>query len=238
MSGSSPQSLSGLFASAVIDTGEGGDLSVSTRNLTIQDGATISVSNFSSNSANAPGKGPAGNLLINSDSISLRNGGTITASTLTGTSGNIDIKSATVVMQQRSLIATNSKGNDPGENININTNFLVGTQDSVITANAVNASGGKVTITAKQILGLTYRDRLTPENDITASSEFGVNGTVEVKTIGVDLNSGLVALPVNIVDPSQNIAAGCNPNQGSSFAITGRGGTPDHPSQQLIVDRP
>jgi large exoprotein involved in heme utilization and adhesion len=65
-----------------------------------------------------------------------------------------------------------------------------------------------------------------------------VNGTVQVNTIGVDPNSGLVALPVDIVDPSQNIAAGCNPNQGSSFAITGRGGTPDNPTQHLIVDRP
>jgi filamentous hemagglutinin family protein len=235
LSGSSPQSLSGLFASAVIDTGEGGDLSVSTQKLTIQDGATISVSNFSSNTANAPGRGPAGNMFINADAISLSNGGTITASTLAGASGNIDIKSATMVMQQQSLITTNSKGNDPGGNIKINTNFLIGTQNSDITANAVNAKGGQVAITAQRIWGLVGRDRLTPESDITATSELGVafGGTVQINTLALDPANGIVTLPVDIVDPSQQIATGCATQQTASFVVTGRGGVEENPSGHL-----
>jgi filamentous hemagglutinin family protein len=231
--GSSPLSLSGLFATAVIDTGAGGDLNVSAQNLTIRDGATISVSNFPSNSATtAPGRGLAGNISIKADAISLNNNGTITASTLAGASGNIAIESATLVIQQNSLIATNSKGNEPGGNIDIETNFLVGNQNGDITANALNARGGQVQITAKRIVGIEARNRLTPESDITASSEFGVSGTVQLNMTGIDPSLGLESLPVEIVDPSQKIASDCAP-QKDRFIVTGQGGIPENPSQRL-----
>ena len=105
-------------------------------------------------------------------------------------------------------------------------------------ADASKGRGGNIRITTQGILGLQYRDQLTLDNDINASSEFGVNGTVQVNTISVDPNSGLTALPVDIIDPSQQIAKGCDSTQGSSFIITGRGGIPSNPTQELPVTRP
>ncbi|MHC5828150.1 MAG: hypothetical protein ACYT04_72735, partial [Nostoc sp.] len=87
------------------------------------------------------------------------------------------------------------------------------------------------------LFGLKYRDRLTPDSDITASSEFGINGTVNIKNFGVDPNSGLVELPANVTDPSQQIATGCAGSQGSSFVATGRGGVPQNPLQQVTSER-
>jgi large exoprotein involved in heme utilization and adhesion len=84
---------------------------------------------------------------------------------------------------------------------------------------------------------LKYSDRLSEKNDITASSEFGVNGTVNINNFGVDPNSGLIELPTSITDPSQQIASGCSANQGSSFVATGRGGIPQNPNQQIGSDR-
>ena len=37
--------------------------------------------------------------------------------------------------------------------------------------------GGNINITTQGIFGLEFREELTPESDITASSKFGVNGT-------------------------------------------------------------
>jgi large exoprotein involved in heme utilization and adhesion len=106
-----------------------------------------------------------------------------------------------------------------------------------MVASAVQGRGGNIEITTQGILGLKYRDRLTPDNDITASSEFGVNGTVQVNNIGVDPASGLLEFPVEIVDPNQQVAQSCATDQGSRFIVTGRGGVPKNPSQYLSPDR-
>ncbi|MDY6898471.1 MAG: filamentous hemagglutinin, partial [Cyanobacteriota bacterium] len=69
--------------------------------------------------------------------------------------------------------------------------------------------------------------------DITASSQFGVNGTVEINNLSIDPSSGLVELDVELSDESQQIASGCSSNADSSFVSTGRGGVPQNPNEQL-----
>jgi large exoprotein involved in heme utilization and adhesion len=228
LSGTSLQSRSGLFASAVVDTGNGGDINVAAQRLTIQNGATVSVSNFGSTAATAPGRGAAGNILINANAIDLKNG-TVSASTLAGASGNIEIQSSALVMQRNAMISTNSKGNEPGGNIRISSELLVGVGNSDITANAVNARGGQVNITADSILGLIVRDRLTSNNDITATSDLGIlfNGKVEINS--ANLNPTNVAVGLSDQLSGQQITQQCSAIRGSRFIVTGRGGIPHNP---------
>jgi large exoprotein involved in heme utilization and adhesion len=63
-----------------------------------------------------------------------------------------------------------------------------------------------------------------------------LNGTLDVITAGLDPTAGLVALPTDLVDSSGLMAQGCPANQGNSFVITGRGGLPPTPEQQLDDD--
>jgi hemolysin activation/secretion protein len=220
---------SGLFANTVQGaTGAGGDLRIRTGQLLIQDGASVSVSN--------QGTGSAGNLLVTADSIRLKNAASLSAESRAGSQGNIILDADNIILRQGSNITTDATGLATGGNITIKSPIILGLENSDISANAVQGQGGKIQITTQGIFGLKYRDRLTPENDITASSEFGVNGTVQVNNVGVDPNSGLVELPVNLVDSSQQIATGCSANQGSSFVATGRGGVPQNPNQQVMSD--
>ncbi|MEM1395214.1 MAG: S-layer family protein, partial [Cyanobacteria bacterium P01_H01_bin.150] len=78
-----------------------------------------------------------------------------------------------------------------------------------------------------------FRDNLTAESDITASSQFGVNGTVEINNPSVDPSSSLVELPSDVVDSSQQMKTGCNVNQGSSFTVVGKGGIAANPSDSV-----
>ncbi|MEH1930757.1 S-layer family protein [Nostoc sp.] len=214
------------FGLPPIPSGNAGSLTINTPSLHITDGAFISVKN--------DGPGNAGDLQVNANSIFLDNQGAITASTASGNGGNVRLNlQEALLMRHNSLISATAAGNGNGGNLSINAPVIVGLENSDIIANAVQGQGGNINISTQGLFGLKYRDRLTLENDITASSEFGINGTVDINNFGIDPNSGLVELPENITDPSQQITTGCAAGEGSRFVATGRGGIPQNPTQEI-----
>lgn len=218
---------SGLFANAIQENGNGGNIMLTTNQLTIRDGATISVSNFQSQNTALPGTGAAGNIQINAPVLLMNNQGTITADTNTGDKGNITIQSQNFLMRQGSRISTNAHNSANGGNLTITTDTLVAAENSQITANAQRGFGGKVVVNAKGIF--------TPESEITASSDLGpaFNGTVKLNTPDVDPSQGLVQLPENFTDRSRQIASGCAATKQNRFVVSGRGGLPENPTQTL-----
>ncbi|MEH1867523.1 MAG: S-layer family protein [Nostoc sp.] len=211
-------------------TGKSGNVTINTPVLRVMNGAQVTVKN--------DGMGNAGSLKVNANSIFLDSKGGITAATKSGEGGDITINlKDSLIMRHGSKIDTESLGTGNGGNITINSPIIGGFENSDIIANALNGNGGNINITTGGIFGLEFRNQLTPESDITASSQFGVNGTVEVNNVGVDPNSGLVELPANVTDQSQQIASGCSNTNGSSFVATGRGGVPQNPTQEVIIDR-
>ncbi|MDY6896566.1 MAG: S-layer family protein, partial [Cyanobacteriota bacterium] len=211
-------------------TGNAGSININTPKLSITDGAELTVSHQS--------MGDAGTLYINADLISLDRGGRLSGSTESGEGGNININAAEFLSLRRGgLINTEAKGTGNGGNITINSPVIAGFENSDIIANAVEGMGGNINITTSGIFGLEFREELTEESDITASSQFGVNGTVQINNISIDPSSGLVELPVAVSDSSQQIASGCSSNTDSTFIATGRGGIPQDPTQSLNLNR-
>jgi filamentous hemagglutinin family protein len=213
-----------------VPTGNTGVLNINTQQLTVRDGGNISVTH--------EGTGNAGQLNITAEKISLETG-RISATTASGKGGNISLLLGNAfVLRHRSIISAEAGNDGNGGNITISSPMIVGLENSDIIANAFNGNGGNIQITTQGIFGLQYRPQLTPENDITASSQFGVNGRVDINNFGVDPNSGLVELPVNTKDSSQQIATACSHTTGSSFVAVGRGGIPQNPTQEMRSDRP
>jgi filamentous hemagglutinin family protein len=214
-------------------SGNAGNIQVTTGRLLIESGGTIAVGN--------PGSGDSGSLTIDAGSVTLR-GGTLNAAIASGKKGNIAINTNVLLLRDGSKIITNASSQANGGDISINAPIVVGLENSDVIANAAKGSGGNISITAQRIIGLSFRNTLTPftdpTNDITASSEVGIDGTVQINGLGLDPNSGLTALPVDTVDPSQKIATGCAQNTGGSFVVTGRGGTASNPLQIVTIDRP
>jgi large exoprotein involved in heme utilization and adhesion len=54
----------------------------------------------------------------------------------------------------------------------------------------------------------------------------------------VNPESGLIELPDEVTDSSQQIAASCSQEQGNQFVITGRGGVEENPLEVQGSDRP
>ncbi|MCC5663677.1 S-layer family protein, partial [Nostoc sp. CHAB 5784] len=187
--------------------------------------------------------GTAGDIIVTSPRITLDNSGTLNAQSASGNGGNINLQTDLLLLRRGAQISTTAgtdKTSGNGGNINIDapTGFIVAvpSENSDITANAFTGIGGRVDIKANGIYGIEFRESPTPLSDITASSEFGTQGTVELNTPGIDPNSGLVELPTVPVDTQ--LAQGCySPGYAQNrFVITGRGGLPPNPKDILTPD--
>ncbi|BAY60369.1 hemagglutination activity domain protein [Calothrix brevissima NIES-22] len=233
--------LSGVFTSVEPGaSGDGGDIDIAARSLQVTDGAQINAS--------SQGTGIGGNIRIRADSLTLDRQGEISAETASNTGGNITLDVSNLLLLRRgsnlSTTAGTAQAGGNGGNIAIASGLIVAspTEDSNITADAFTGKGGNIDIQTQGIFGIKFRDRQTAFSDITASSQLGINGVVEINTPDVDPSNGLVNLPTNLVDASQQITQSCRDstgtiaNQKSEFIITGRGGLPANPSDILSSD--
>jgi filamentous hemagglutinin family protein len=218
---------SGLFANTTeASTGHGGDVTLNTRQLNVTDDARVTVSSL--------GTGNAGNLLIIAPSLVKLDQGTLSAETA-GEGGNVTIEQVgSIQLRNNSLISAQADGSGNGGNITIDTDTLAALENSNITANAFDGKGGNVRITTQGLF-------LSSDSEITASSERGIDGVVEINRPDVDPNQGLTNLPTEVVDASNQIdqtcaAGGAVASGQSHFVITGSGGLPDSPNEALSPD--
>ena len=315
--GSDRVASSGLFSSAIIDSGDGGTINLNSDRLLISDGAIISASNFSSRNTDTPaGTGAAGDININVNILELdtfdpENPSSITASAFAQSGGNIILNSSSYIsLDNSSQITAETKGEGNGGNINIATNkfelnsqgqvsvnssqsgqagnitiasdalnlnsgkitaasaqagggditlntnsinlnngsaidtsvsdstggggnilinnqdFIIGRNNSRIKADAVEGSGGNIQINAKGIF-------FDATSTITASSQFGVDGIIEINNTESDKKIGTAQLPDRIKRPNAVIANNCPISKENTFSISGRGGLPEDPQQYL-----
>ena len=226
-------SKTGLFANTLANsTGRGGDIFIDPESVTLRDGAQIAVGSL--------GAGIGGNITLISNFLTLLNGSSITAETASADGGNITLNIPSILLlrygSQISTTAGTSLAGGNGGNINITAGFIVALpkENSDIFANAFTGNGGNINLTTNGIFGLEFRPVLTSLSDITASSQFGVNGTVNINTPGVDPSKGLTNLPVDIGDASKLVSQKCLADrQDSAFIITGRGGIPTSPADVI-----
>jgi large exoprotein involved in heme utilization and adhesion len=186
--------------------------------------------------------GQAGNLTITADNL-LLNQGELTAETGLGNSGNNANINLTVqdllLLRNHSLISAQAFNIAKGGNINISAKdgFVVAVpvENSDINANASRGNGGRINIATQGVFGTKYRLANTNESDITASSQFGLNGQVIVNTLNVDPTQGLQIFPTTVLDTSNQIAQRCSPggklaSSQNRFTLTGKGGLSSSPN--------
>lgn len=181
---------------------------------------------------------PAGTITINARQIRITDEARIIADSRSqgDTGGTIDINSDLLLLRRGDINSNlvGSRGNRAGL-ININTDTLVAVDDSDITAAAFfQGRGGSIVVNADLILGTEFRDRITPDSDITAISTVDpqLNGTVIVNAPTPNLQAESSRLP-ELVNQEDLIARGCATAAQNQFVITGRGGLPESPQQSL-----
>ena len=219
-------------------TGNAGNLTLTTDNLTVSDGGEINAS--------ATGIGAAGNLTIDANSLDL-NQGTLTAETAAGTGGNIQLEiEDNITLSNNSRISAEATGFANGGNIDIDTTFIIASpmgNSDIIASAGQEGTGGNITIDAESVFGIQERLQNDLTNDLDASG--GIDGAVIINTPDVDITSGLVEAPQNVVTPEQTTAQACKSDRQTGaknvLIVKGRGGippTPDLPltSQNIIIN--
>jgi filamentous hemagglutinin family protein len=223
------EAIQRIYFLPAIPTGDTGSVTINTDRLAVTDGAEVSVRH--------QGTGNAGRLRINADTIALE-GGQITASTVSGRGGDLRINAdQTLWLDRQSTISAEAGGQGNGGNIRLSAPFTYAFHDSDIIANADRGNGGRINIASDGIFGTQYRDQLTSDSDITATSNVGVSGTVKIDSLNLDTDSSFLALPGDVMDSSQEISQACAADQDNQFIITGQGGVPMNPND-ISSDRP
>jgi filamentous hemagglutinin family protein len=210
------------FAEQSIENG--GNLNINTKQLTVRDGAEMTVSNF--------GTGNAGTLTIDADSVLLENDGILNAATRSGNGGNINFANVnTLVLQNRGQIITSAGDRGNGGNIFIDANTLTLLDNSTIAAGAFQGQGGVIQIETQGLFQ-------SPDSRITAASEVGVNGIVQITRPRLDPAQALTELPETVVDVRGLIGDSCGDGKDfaeNRFTIIGRGGLPLDPDRAIEV---
>ena len=188
---------SGLFASAILDRGNGGDIIVTSDRLNIQNGATISAGNFSSTNPNIPpGTGTAGDITINSNSIQLDSSNNnnpnlvsnINATTNAGGGGNIILNAPELVkIKNGSQITAETLGTGNGGTIQIETNNLTLSDRSTISTSTENSGDAGTILVDSNSLNLNSQGKIT-----TSSIGLGQAGSINLNSDLIITDRGLI----------------------------------------------
>ncbi len=222
------QAQSSLAATAVeSSTGGGGNLTVRTGQLILQDEGRLSVRNR--------GTGDAGNLNVVADSIRLDNGGSIAAATeeVARGGGNIQLQTQSLQLHDNSIITAQARGSGKGGDITIDTDTLA-LDSSNITASASQSAGGNITINAADSIRLDNQARIA-----AATEQAGEGGSIKLQTQSLQLrnnssidaqarnngNGGNVRIDTDtlVAFENSNITADANLGNGGNITINTRG---------------
>ncbi|MEQ8956377.1 MAG: filamentous hemagglutinin N-terminal domain-containing protein, partial [Coleofasciculus sp. C2-GNP5-27] len=225
----------GIFSSTTPEsTGNSGSIFIDPQLVQIRDGGAISV--------DSEGTGTGGSIQLQGGQLILDNG-RISAEAASDDGGNIALSLDNIIILREGSLISATAGKDSGfgngGNIQIATPFIVAVpgQNSDITANAFEGDGGNIGIAANALFFIEFRDLDNPRdvitNDITVSSEFGVDGTFSLTSPEIDPESGLIKLPDQLADTSNQVVKTCAAAEGNVFTITGRGGVPSDPTAPI-----
>ena len=199
--------------------------------------------------ANSESQGSGGIVNIQSGSLTLEDEGQISAATNAGEGGNITLEiDDTFSMRNNTLVSAQAFNDASGGNVNIDADFIIAFSNQIdgngsdIIASAVEGEGGRISINAQSLFGIQEDQAIqgNQTNDIDASSEFSLDGTVSINTPDINPVKGATELPNNVVEPEQTVAQACAASRdtevANSFVVKGKGGIPALPTAPIAPE--
>ncbi|MBS0171780.1 MAG: filamentous hemagglutinin N-terminal domain-containing protein [Nitrospira sp.] len=204
--------------------GPGGAVTVSaTESVSLHDGSSITAS--------STGSGNAGNITINAGSQFLSQNGTLSTEAKQASGGNITVQATDAIRLINSQLSTSVQGgpNTSGGNITLDP-AVVTLQNSQVLAQAAQGAGGNINIIAGTFLA-------DPTSLVSASSQYGLSGTVNIQSPVSSLSNTLATLPQRPLQAQPLLSQRCAAQVSghlSSLVIAGRETLPTEPGGWLM----
>ena len=206
------------------DAGSGG-------NIALTAGQSFTISNGASVSASSTGPGNAGNIQINAGQSFVATNSSMTTQANQASGGAIKITtttSGTVQLTNSTISASVLDGTGGGGSVDIDPQVVI-LQNSQILAQAVQGPGGNISLTTTLFLP-------DANSVISASSQFGVNGTVTIQSPNAPASGKVQPLgkaPLQATALLNQHCASLAGGEFSSFTVAGRDSLPAGPSSWL-----
>jgi filamentous hemagglutinin family protein len=193
----------GTISSSTSGSGKGGDVTVNVGGLLSIDGSNANPLLATGIAAvSSPSTGNAGSLEVGAGGLDILGKGSISTEAATANGGNIAIGVGDLFNLRQGAVTTSVNGAlGNGGNIAIDAHNLV-LNDGRIVAQAVGGNGGNIMISADEFVPSAI-------SLVSASSELGIAGTVEILGPRVDFNGALVTLPGTLRSPAAILREGC-----------------------------
>jgi filamentous hemagglutinin family protein len=216
---------------------DGGGISALSRgtqtggNILIETTEGLSLLGGAKVSANSLGSGNAGNITFNAGSQFIAHDASVTTEATQASGGNITVRATDAIRLVNSELSTSVHGGPQTSGGNISIDPAVMTlQNSQILAQAVQGQGGNISIAA----GTFLADQTSV---VSASSEFGLSGTVTIQSPVSSLSGTLATLPQRPLQAHSLLQQRCaaqSQGQLSSFTVTSRDTLPSEPGGWLM----
>ena len=148
--------------------------------------------------------------------------------------GEINIETSSLILEDEGIIESRAEKDGNGGKINITTDTLVLFDFSKITASAKQGNGGNIQINTQ---GLFAASGI--EEQITADSQVGINGQVEINTPKADSEIDTIVVERSPLAVENLIYTGCSLGKEyikNKFTYIGRGGLPLNPMREIATE--
>lgn len=217
----------GAVGSETFGSGTGGNIRIEAgTEFALADGSYISSNSVSTESK----AGDAGNIFVQAGDSMYLHDSSITTEAVNAGGGKISLEAQSMIYATDSRIATSvAKGADDAGDISVNPlleylQFTVMNR-SEVRANAYEGRGGNIRIETDQFV-------FSGTSVVDASSQLGIDGTVNIISPEADVSQGLLTLPAAMLDVTQWVQTPCFQRSGSdvsTFIFTGQDAVPNPP---------
>jgi hypothetical protein len=159
----------------------------------------------------------------------MSDGGRISTEAQTADGGNITLNvSDFLYLTNSQITASVNRETGNGGNVTIDPQLVI-LNHSMITAQAAEGQGGNININAGLYIAST-------DSIVSATSQFGISGTVVISGPRVDVNGALVVLSTELRSAAEVLRHSCAAQAAqpqSTLVQGGRGGLPQDPEATL-----
>ena len=214
----------GTVSTSSSGAGSGGPIAI-----TANEG--VFIQNDSTITASSSGQGNAGSISINAGAQFLSHNSAVTTEAAQASGGSIFIQATDSIRLINSQLNTSVQGgpNTSGGNITLDP-AVVTLQNSQVRADAVQGNGGNINIIAGTFL-------IDPTSVVSASSQFGLSGSVNIQSPLSNLSGTMATLPQQPLQSQVLLRQRCAAQSSghlSTLVIAGRDSLPVEPGGWLM----